>query len=168
MSTYSWTIPASPTNVAVGSLQQDQQAILLGKDVLFNGDYAVTAAGDYVLVEGLAALRAAVYRRLLTRPGEFKARPEYGVGIMDFVKRKNVPGTIAELRQKVTDQLSLDPRISEVRDIVVEAFPDGIKLGVVIQAAGKTLTFQPFDFRERQTIGTIGVPEGTGLRIGGG
>ena len=168
MSSYSWTIPASPANVAVGSLQQDEQAKLLGKDVLFNGDYAVTAAGDYVLVEGLTALRAAVYRRLLTRPGEYKARPEYGVGIMDFVKRRNVPTTLAEIRQRVTDQLSLDPRISEVREVVVEAFPDGIKLGIVIQASGKTLTFQPFDFRETQTIGTLGVPEGTGLRIGEG
>lgn len=165
MSGFFWTLPAN-ANQQVSSVQQ-QQAILLGKDILFVNDYAVTAARDYVLVAGLEALKHAINRRLITRQGQFRARPEYGVGIMDFVKKRNTLATLDELRQRTGDQLSLDPRISEVVDVVVEPITDGLKLGVIVQAAGKTLRFEPFNFRETMTIGTLGVPEGVGIRIVG-
>lgn len=145
----------------------DERMRLLGKDIYFDGDYAVTAAGDYATVEGVAALRASIYRRLITRPGEFRARPNYGVGITDFVKKRNTTATLDELRQRVMDQLSLDPRVAEVGEVVVEPIEDGLRLGIVVQAAGRTLKFEPFDFRERNTIGTLGVREGTGLSIRG-
>ncbi len=162
-SSWGFTSPAMSQNVAAVREQRD---VLLGKDLLFDGDYGISAAGDYVLLEGIEALRQAIYRRLLTRPGEFRARPEYGVGVLDFVKKRNTLATLDELRQRVFDQLSLDDRISEVRSVVVETIVDGLQIGVVIEAAGETLRFEPFDFRQASTLGTLGVPEGTGIDIG--
>jgi len=160
VSTLSWTIPPA-VNQQVAAIQE-QSSLLLGKDILFDGDYHVSSAGDYVLLEGLEALRAAIYRRLITRPGEYRARPEYGVGLLSFVKKRRTLSSLDELRQRVIDQLSLDPRINEVRDVVVETTQDGLKIAVVIEAAGETLKFKPFDFSERTLIGTIGGPEGVG------
>jgi phage baseplate assembly protein W len=161
MSSFSWTLPASSQQT--GSAEE-QSAILLGKDILFDGDFRVSATGDYILLEGKEALRQAIYRRLLTRPGEYRARPEYGVGVLDFVKRRRVQSTLDELRQRVVDQLSLDSRISEVVDVVGENIDDGFKLLIIVRVAGETLQFAPFNFTERQVVGGIDRP---GIRIGG-
>lgn len=162
--TLSWTLPA-PASVAPAGPGNDQKLVLLGKDIFFNGDYDVTPAGDYVLLEGIEAVRQAIYRRLMTRPGEYKLRPEYGVGVMDFVKRRRLASTTDELRQRIVDQLSLDSRIEEVVGIGVETITDGLKVKVVIRLAGETLKFEPFLFTEKALSGTIGnTPEA--LRIG--
>lgn len=129
-------------------MANDQEALLLGEDIFFDGDYSITPAGDLAVVTGLDALRAAIYRRLLTRPGEFKLRPDYGVGVMDFVKKRRTQTTLDALRQRITDQLSLESRIQEVLDIGVERIDDGLKVKVVVRAAGKALTFRPFLFTE--------------------
>jgi phage baseplate assembly protein W len=164
--TLSWTLPP-PGATSPSLASADEKRRLLGKDIFFNGDYDVGPSGDWVLIEGLEALRQAVYRRLMTRPGEYKLRPEYGVGIQDFVKRRRLPSTFDEIRQRVVDQLSLDPRIDEVRDVVVEAIADGIKLGIVIVAAGEALQFRPFNFTESSIVtGLDGARATTGLRIG--
>jgi len=153
MATYSWTLPVSNNQSA--SAIQGQIATLLGKDIRFQNDYGVTGAGDYVLLEGEEALRQAVYRRLLTRPGEYRVRPEYGVGVLDFIKKRNTQSTLDELRQRIVDQLSLDDRIADVGELVIERITDGIKVGVTVQIAGRTLKFEPFNFRDSATVGTI-------------
>lgn len=156
MSGYSWTLPAQ--QAATGddqTLQQNEQLRLLGQDIFFDGDMHVTPAGDYVLVSGMEALRQAIYRRLVTRPGEYRVRPSYGVGVQDYVKKRRLASTLDELKVAITDQLSFDQRIDEVADVVVEYISDGIKVGIAIRAAGETLRFRPFDFTEKNLIGTL-------------
>ncbi len=147
------------------SSETDQQVLLLGKDIFFNGDFDVNAAGDFVLLEGLEAVRQSIYRRLMTRPGEFKLRPEYGVGVINFVKKRRIQSTVDQLRQRIVDQLSLDTRIAEVLDVVVEQITDGLKVGIVVRVAGETLKFRPFLFTEQTLIGGIGGKDTAGLRI---
>jgi phage baseplate assembly protein W len=134
---------------------EQQKVVLLGKDIFFKHDYSITAHGDYATVEGVDALRAAIYRRLLTRPGEFKVRPTYGVGVQDYVKKRRRATELNDLKARITDQLSLEERISEVADVVVELIPDGVKIGIAVIVAGETLKFQPFEFTEKQLIGTL-------------
>jgi len=164
MAEFSYTLTALGTSQVAGDVEQ-QQNVLLGKDILFNGDYQLTSAGDYVLLSGLEALRQAIYRRLLTRPGEYKLRPEYGVGVLDFVKKRRVQSTLDVLEQRIVDQLSFEQRIEEVVAVVVDRITDGLQVKVVIRAAGKTLKFEPFDFKETQTIGTL-TNASRALRIG--
>ena len=152
--TLSWTLP-SPAAIPPSTAAADQKLLLLGKDIFFNGDFAVGPNGDYVLLSGIEAVRQAIYRRLMTRQGEYKIRPEYGVGMQDYVKRRRLPSTIDEIRQRTSDQLSLDPRISEVLDVGVETIPDGLKLKIVVRVAGETLRFEPFLFTEAALSGQI-------------
>lgn len=142
----------------------EQKAILLGKDIFFNGDYDVNPAGDYVTISGFDAIREAIYRRLITRPGEYKLRPEYGVGILDFVKKRRTQSNFDVIRQRVVDQLSLETRIDEVTLVQVTGIEDGITIVVVVRVAGESLKFKPFDFREGQTYGTL-TNASAGLRI---
>ena len=140
-----------------------EQKELLGKDMYFDGDFSVSAAGDFQTIEGLEALKQALHHRLITRPGEYRLRPEYGVGVRDFVKKRRQQSSLNELRQRITDQISLDDRVEQVVEVVIEDITDGVRIGVVVRASGETLKFSQFDFRETDTIGTIGTITGAGF-----
>ena len=66
---FSWTLPplvALPSPVPSDEGTRD----LFGYDILFkNGDLPITGGGDYVRVGGLENLKAAIYRRLITKIG---------------------------------------------------------------------------------------------------
>lgn len=152
MARLSWTLTL-PSPGVVGSA--DERLRMLGKDIFFDGDYSVTGAGDYATLDGLEALKQAIYNRLICRPGEFRLRPDYGVGIMSFVKKRRIQAELDDMKGKIIDQLSLDPRIDEVTNVTVERIDDGVKIGLIIRAAGETLRFRPFNFTEKQLI-TLG------------
>lgn len=136
-----------------GTAQREQQLALLGKDIFFDGDLHVSPARDFVLVEGVEAMRQSIYRRLLTKPGEYKARPNYGVGVQLYVKRRRTSSTLSELKARIIDQLSLDRRIDEVVAISIEHITDGVQVALKVRVAGRTLKFRPFDFTEQSVIG---------------
>jgi phage baseplate assembly protein W len=164
---YSWTLPSPTITSQDIGIALDEKRLQLGKDIFFDGDFHVAAHGDYILLEGEEAVRQSIYRRLLTRPGEFRARPEYGVGVLSFVKKRRTPAAMSELRQRIVDQLSFDPRIASIADVAVEDIDGGIKISIAIEIAGKTLRFKPFDFRETVLIGTIATREGKSFQVGG-
>jgi phage baseplate assembly protein W len=146
MSTYSWTLPATAPSSATVAEQDRAQQSLFGTDIKFEGDYEINSAGDYILVYGLDALRAAIYRRLITRPGEYTFVPEYGVGLQTYVKQKMTTSVIDELKGKIRANLLRDPRILEIKEIAVEKGNDTIKLGLKIVALGRALYYLPFQF----------------------
>ncbi len=144
---YAWTLPASAPGATTAV--ENEQLRLLGKDIKFDGDKHVSPSGDYVLVEGMAAMRQSIYHRLITKPGEYARNPGYGVGIQLYVKRRRTPSVLDELHNRIVDQLSLDPRIEEVVALRVERITDGIRVAIKITVAGRTLEFRPFEFTER-------------------
>jgi phage baseplate assembly protein W len=125
---------------------QAAQARVLGKDLFFENDYDVTPHGDYVLIDGLRALRQSILHRIITRQGEFKTRPQYGVGLRDFVKKPMNPTNLGLIKRKITEQLAREPRIEEVLAVIVQPEDTTLKVSVAIRAAGKALTLQPFVF----------------------
>lgn len=127
---------------------QVEQGALLGTDIQFKGDYSANSKGDYVLLSGIEALRQSIVHRLITKPGEFKVRPAYGVGIREWVKKPKTATNILALQNRITDQLSKETRIEQIISVRVESIDDGLKIALVIRAAGKTLRFQPFLFNE--------------------
>ena len=106
--------------------------------------------GDYVLLSGLNNLRAAIYRRLITRPGEYKFVPDYGVGVPSYVKKRANSTTVDQLRVAITEQLLRETRIEEIVDVAIEVDGDSIKIGLIVRAAGRALRFRPFVFSEEQ------------------
>lgn len=149
MSGYSWTLPGWSGAGGPGTKARDAELALLGKDIFFDGDMHVHSAGDYVLVEGIDAMRQSIRHRLLTNPGEYKRNPNYGVGVRSYVKRRRTTSVLDHLRARIIDQLSLDRRIQEVIAVSVENIEYGIKIAIKVRVAGKALTFRPFNFTEK-------------------
>lgn len=145
--TYTLPTSSTPSSPSVDEVARD----VFGKDLFFNGDLQTTAAGDYVLIEGKEALRQAIYRRLLTAPGEYRVRPDYGAGVGQFVKKRMTRAILDELRQRIIDQLSQDDRIDRVVEVTTESYTvegrPGIKVYVKVQALGQEFRY-PFNFVE--------------------
>ncbi len=143
-----YTLPAStpaPSPLPIDEGKKD----VYGYDIWFRKDFQITNGGDYVRIGGEANIKAALYRRMLTRPGEYKFRPDYGVGVQDFVKKAPTTANLDQLRQRIIDNLSLDPRLTS---IVVTVEADTIQLvpvlRVFVQAvvSGGLLRFEPYVF----------------------
>jgi len=140
-------IVATGTIVAVDEGVRD----LWGYDIYFREDFLLTNAGDYTRITKEDNLRTSIYRRLLTRPGYYKFRPEYGAGVQTYVKKTQSKANLDSLRQRIIDQVSLDPRVQKV-DVVVEPGTINntaiLKVFMKVVAFGKNLQFEPFTFAE--------------------
>jgi phage baseplate assembly protein W len=122
------TIPTSDTNA--------QAALFYGEDIWFDvtegarANMIVTAAGDWQMVSGITALRQSLLRRTITRPGEWKTKPTFGVGAQEYVKAKDTPAMRAELAARVREQYLQDQRVESVDQVVIEKIVDGIGPGL--------------------------------------
>lgn len=125
---------------------------LFGVDLRFDDDLQVTAYGDYAQVDGYAALKQAIYLRLITAPGEYAVRPDYGCGVTRWIKKRMAQSDKDELRQTIIEQLSKEERISKVEEVVVESLTlsgtTGIKVLVRVTALGKENSFAFSTFSE--------------------
>jgi phage baseplate assembly protein W len=143
-----FTIPAS-TLPAVPQTSQITQD-LFGKDILFTDDFQLTAGGDYVTISDEANLKKAIYRRLLTRPGEYRFRPEYGAGLATYAKKGLNLAILDNLRQLVLNQLAQEKRIESVDEVTVQETTIGgvpaVKVYVRVRALGRVLSFEPYTF----------------------
>lgn len=132
MSSYVWHLPTSGgsgTGLASATTRR-QAAKLFGRDIWFDvsaeiANYIVTPAGDWLTVEGAEALRQSLLRRIITNPGEWAARPNFGVGARQFVRARNTRATRDELAERVRAQFLSDPRVESVQEITVKQFADG-------------------------------------------
>lgn len=130
------------TSRAVPELSEEARAF--GRDIAFKaGDFELTPAGDYQTVEGLDNLRQALRRRLLTRPGEYRPRPEYGVGAQTYVKKPATGAKRDELRARIIEDFEGDPRVERVLDVAIEDTRidgrDVIKVVAQVLASGREL-----------------------------
>lgn len=147
------TWPITPDPVPAG-LQTDEatQADVFGKDVFFDGRHRVTSQGDYQTVQGEDNLRRWVHRCLITRPGDYKLRPNFGVGMQDYVKKTRTKSTIDELTLRIKGQIARDRRVQKVLQVLVteEQFGDdtGLKVVVIVQAFGRTLRPLAYSFKK--------------------
>lgn len=125
---------------------------LFGVDILFEDDLRVTASGDYALVEGYAALRQAIFIRLITTPGEYAVQPDFGCGIASYVKKRMSKSDKDSLRQTIIEQLSKEERIQKVEEVTVESLTmdgtTGVKVSVRVTALGRENSFAFTTFAE--------------------
>ena len=89
-------------------------------DIRFNGDIVPTTGGDIETVTGLNNLRQAIFNRLVTTPGSYAYRPNYGIGIKRF---KNIVGNLPVQEQimlQMQDQFADEPRIESLESLSFE------------------------------------------------
>lgn len=122
-----WTLPA-PRNgvVSVPSADTNAQAALFyGEDIFLDvaygatANYIITGAGDWQTCSGMVALMQSLLRRTITNPGEWKTKPNYGVGAKRYLKGKDTPTSRAELDARIRSQYTLDPRVERVDQVVI-------------------------------------------------
>jgi phage baseplate assembly protein W len=127
------------------------QIEVFGVDLLFNGDLVVTPKGDYAEVAGEENLRRAIIRRLITRPGEYRRNPSYGCGLLSYVKKKMTQSALAELEQRIRDNLSRERRLDKIISLtLVPTTYDGnqpaLQVSITVQSKGRTVQFRPMTF----------------------
>jgi phage baseplate assembly protein W len=143
----SWTLPLAVRPLPPPLSEAER---LFGRDIRFEGDYVVNAKGDYATVSGFENLRASLWRRMATSPGEYALRPGYGAGLRDAVKKPFTTSARDEIRSRVTEQALADSRVTRVREVLVEqeADPRQIRVTLRVDALGRKNVPIPLEFRE--------------------
>lgn len=150
-----FTIPDPPSGYQATpeAEQQAQDARFYGSDIWLNvaapdvqlgqARYVTTAAGDWALARGREALRQSLTRRLITNPGDWQTKPEYGVGARQYVKAKNTATVRTELESRIRSQFSRDPRVHTVDLVTLDRLDGdapGIKISVTVTPRGRLRT----------------------------
>jgi phage baseplate assembly protein W len=137
VSGYAWLVDTSPVPVPTTAAEEQQEQIL-GKGIFFDGDYRVTPHGDYLTIEQEEALKQDVYHRLITNPGEYKFRPDYGCGVRAAVNGRMGQAEIDALTNRIRENLLQDPRVTGV-SVTLSAIDEGVSIALAIVAKGKTV-----------------------------
>jgi phage baseplate assembly protein W len=119
-----------------------------GTDILHNGDLVVGASGDYTTVEGIEHVRRSMIRRILVRPGEYRLRPDYGAGLLAYVKKPLTTSVKAEIESRIATQVQRMRQIERVISVEVTTEDQNgtpfIRVFVRAQVLGKRVEFRPF------------------------
>lgn len=124
--TYSWTV----TTVSAGgsppaALPADVQR-LFGVDIWFDvtaaagADRIVAPHGDWRLVGGPEAVKQSQKRRIITNPGDWATKPDYGWGARLFIKAKNTKANRDALLNRGRAQTLADKRVLRIDDLRLE------------------------------------------------
>ena len=111
-------------------------------DILFTGDYQMTAKGDLQTISDIENLRQAIYLRLITSPGEIIHRPLFGVGIKSFMNRPCNDNNKQRLVNRVRLNILRERRISKIHSITVEWSDSMALINLKIEAFGTELNLR--------------------------
>lgn len=124
---------------------------IYGTDLIYQQDtgFYVGPNGDYAEINGIQNLTNWIYRCLITGKGEFRLRPTYGCGVLDYVKRKATSDNLRALKQDIISNLLLDPRISNIDVSINNSSLNGNNIIMVIinvVVSGNQISIPPFSF----------------------
>jgi phage baseplate assembly protein W len=109
------------------------------RDLAHKKDLVRTAAGDLDTIAGLRNLKEAMLRRLVTQPGSLVHRPDYGVGLKDYVNSVNTLAGQESLALRIKEQFERDDRIESVESMsfdVQDELPDRLTIFVKVNIRG--------------------------------
>ena len=92
---------------------------LLLTDIAHSKDLLRAADGDLDTIKGIANVREALFRRLMTTPGSLIHRPEYGVGIKSWQNATMTLDNQRSLAKKIQQQFERDFRVAQVTSVRV-------------------------------------------------
>ncbi len=113
---------------------------LAGEDVLFRSGKTVAPAGDWATVRDVPAALQSVEREAPVSPGALVRRLDWGWGIRAELGRVTSRAERDRVFTKAQRALAANPRVTRVRQLSVDAMPDGrpgIVVDVRFDAGGK-------------------------------
>lgn len=100
-------------------------------------NFEVTAKGDIDRISGLLNLKKALYHRLITTKGSLIGRPDYGVGIKNYLNAVNSQSTQRKLANAIQEEFEKDERVSKVLGVNIKkdiSQPDVVSVSVRVLA----------------------------------
>lgn len=125
-----------------------QVASALGVDIYFGElGMVVSAIDDWAVVAGVANFQLYTYRRLITNPGDIKARPNWGCGLGRALRKPFTQSLRDELKARITAQIPDDPRVRALREVdvlrdTIDTIPV-FRVPLVVETIGDTVSFEP-------------------------
>jgi phage baseplate assembly protein W len=133
--------PGISGTIAAGVDVPKELGDIYGVDIYFDGQKRVSAAGDWQSVQAEENLRRGILRRILTAPGTYRWKPNYGVGMGTFLKKPVNAAVVEQLTSRIISQVGQDRRVDKVVSVTVTPvlFGDqpGLRVVVVVQALGR-------------------------------
>lgn len=120
------------------------------KDFYFVEDFKLTPSGDISTINGIENVRLSLFRRLLTSKGTLSHRPEYGVGIKDFIGSLNSVANQQTLALRIKEEFESDERVEKVNSIGIrnnKSDQSLVEISVNVKIVGfgeNRMTFLPF------------------------
>jgi len=113
-----------------------------GRDIYFiNGDFAISANGDLLLLDEKKTLIQDLVNRLKTVKGSYFIHPDYGTNLYKYIRASGDDTTLFSLINEVEDELLKDPRVDEVDVAVAERSQKSVRLLITV----KPLYDSPFN-----------------------
>jgi phage baseplate assembly protein W len=140
---YTTVLPSLPTATRPAFRAR---ALLYGRDLYWAGGLVRSENADWLTVEGVEALRQSFLRELCTTPGEWRTRPDYGIGALALVYEEMTDSRILTLKTRIRSRFAQDPRVSRVTatEITRDDSQGLLVITVSIEARGQAITFRPF------------------------
>lgn len=141
-----WYIPADDYTRKPPKLDRADRVI--GRDVRFDGNLQLTAAGDYVVDNGRDRLKAWLYRAWAIEAGEYAVpgRENFGAGARTAVKRPATKGRLAELRARMEAVALTNPAVESVEELIIQADStkrNTFKIYAKIRSRGELIRYNP-------------------------
>lgn len=112
-----------------------------GQDLLYNrsGHLEVGSKADLLLCSGAECVKANIARALVTVPGDLVHRPDYGVGIQDFVNLPATPANFEELKARIRASLESNQDVETIEKLEVKRGVDVsvIEIELVVRVSGQ-------------------------------
>lgn len=111
--------------------------------------FQVGPNSDYQEATETTNLRNWILHCLITEKGEYKPRPNYGVGILSKVKQKAFPDVLRAIQTDIITNLLNDVRISKVDVTVSNQIINGLNVLMVTifpEVNGQKVSIPPFQF----------------------
>lgn len=124
------------------------------EDIAFGSDLAISPSGDVQTATGIANIKQQLLHRLITQPGSLIHRPDYGVGVKDFLNGINSISNQRALAVRIEEQFKRDIRVDDVLNVAVnsdDSRPELVIISIKVLLVGLgevDLTFKPFGAEE--------------------
>jgi hypothetical protein len=113
--TWAPSTPEQATTPATDFANVGYEAATIPGSAQIIGVYPTTSQGDYATDQGIVSYKKRIFRRLTTRRGRFAHLPNYGVGVLDEIKRLARPATKQALAAQAEAQIKEEPETQQVQ-----------------------------------------------------